>query len=94
MIHFISNVCESWKDFDIFCQNFIFSVFPNFSSSAIFVYSYFVYCFLQNEGNIVCRQTKHQNTVARLLLLVKSRGKLGNAFTKHVVENQYHKQSQ
>lgn len=27
-----------------------------------------------------------QNTVARLLLLVKSRGKSGNAFTKHVVE--------
>ena len=35
-----------------------------------------------------------QNTVARLLLLVKSRGKSGNALTKHVVENQYHKQSQ
>lgn len=35
-----------------------------------------------------------QNTVARLLLLVKSRGKSGNAFTKHVVKNQYHKQSQ
>lgn len=35
-----------------------------------------------------------QNTVAQLLLLVKSRGKSENAFTKHVVENQYHKQSQ